>query len=295
MGYCLTGSTREEAMFIFWGGGCNGKTVFIETMRSCVGPDYAIELSTNALVRARYGDDPERALVPLPGIRLATTTELREGQQLNAQLVKRITSGEPVRVRALYKESSEFHPECKVIMATNHKPRVSEDDEGTWRRLLLIPFNQKIPDDKINRNLRAELLEELPGVFAWMVRGCREYQKNGLKPPKSVLAATQEYRSDEDFLSEFLDAYCSTEDPQAWVSSSDLGAAFGNWFKRSGGKYVPSPKAIAERLKQRGFVSKKRGIAGWCGLDLTKEAKAWLELTPEGRVSKLIKMEREAT
>ena len=295
LGYCLTGSTREEVIFIFWGGGCNGKTVLIETVRACVGSDYAIELSTNALVRSRYGEELERALVPLPRIRLATTTELREGQQLNAQLTKRITSGEPVRVRALYKESSEFHPECKVIMATNHKPRVSEDDDGTWRRLRLIPFNQKIPADKVNQNLRAELREELPGVVAWMVRGCLEWQKRRLDPPKSVLAATDEYRSDEDYLSEFLDE-CTTENAQACVLAGDLGAALGIWFKRSGGKYVPSSKAIAERLKNRKFVKKRlHGKRGWRGLDLTREARGWLNLDPTRRVSDLIEMEKEHT
>ncbi len=290
-GYTLTGDTREEVMFFVYGGGLNGKTTEMEAVRACFGPDYAVELPSNAMTLNKNGDEPERALVSLEGARLATMMELRENQPYNVQYMKKVTSGEPIRVRCLYKESYEITPVAKVWTATNYKPRIVVDDDGTWRRIMLIPFDQKIAPENVNRNLARELREELPGILTGMVKGCLAWQKQGLNPPESVLAATREYRSDEDWLTEFLEE-CTETSPKSWVSAADICAVCEHWFKRSGGARAPSSKAIAARLKQRGFVPKKRcHKRGWPGFKLTSEAQGWLRLDPTRRVSALVEKE----
>lgn len=279
VGYSLTSSTAEEAMFILHGGGANGKTTFLETVRAALGGDYAVELAVNALTVRKFGDELERLLAPIPGVRLATTIELREGQQLHEQAVKRLTSGEPLRARWLYAESFEFVPTCKVWMGTNHRPTVTGDDDGIWRRLRLVPFEVQIPPEERDGNLREKLREELPGVLRWAVEGCLAWQRDGLAVPESVQDATREYRSSEDVMGGFLAEYC-TRGAKMWVSSATLRRGLERWCKELG-EETPTMRALGDRLKREGFTGgnqgKRAGVRGWVGLDLTPEARASLD------------------
>ncbi len=275
MGYSMTGDTTEECLFICYGGGANGKTTLIEGVRAVFGSDYAVELSPSALTINRNAEDLDLALSPLLGARLATTTELRDNQKLNEQSVKKICSGEPVRARQRYHDSFEFCPNVKLWTATNHKPTVSGDDDGIWRRLRLILFDQKFEGDQINRNLRAELREELPGILNWAIEGCLAWQQGGLSPPQSVIDATQDYRDAEDQIAGFFDECCE-ETPDLWVSTGDIRSALAAWCKTSGA-YVPSTNTLTARLRRRGFVAEKRARKrGWRGLTLTEEARSTL-------------------
>ena len=275
VGYSMAEDSTEECMFICYGGGANGKTTFLESVRAIFGSDFEIEISASALTISRHAADLDRALAPLPGVRLATCTELRDGQRLNEQSVKRICSGEPMRSRQLYHESFQFVPVCTLWMATNHRPTVSGDDDGIWRRLLLVLFDQQFEGDQINRHLRAELREELPGILNWAIEGCLAWQQDGLNPPKAVLDATEEYRNTEDQMAGFFDECCE-EAATLWTSTSDIRSALAIWCKTNSA-HVPSMNALTAWLRRRGFTPEKRSQKrGWLGLGLTPEARTSL-------------------
>jgi P4 family phage/plasmid primase-like protien len=269
VGYSLTGSTVEECMWILVGGGQNGKSTFLETIRGAFGRDYAAELNAGTLMirRDNVDEEMEVLLAPFDGPRLLSSIELRDGQRLHEQNVKRVTSGEPIRVRHRYSDSYEIVPTGKVWMGTNHRPSVTGDDDGIWRRLRLVPFEVQIPEADRDLHLREKLRDELPGVLAWAIAGCLDWQRNGFTVPDVVRNATRDYRSSEDVVGAFLDE-CTELGRALWCSSKDLHAALVKWCKANG-EIAPTPKALGDRLVRRGFPKRKVGdVRGFEGLQL---------------------------
>ena len=140
----------------------------------------------------------------LKGARLVTTSETDEGVFLNESLIKQLTGGDAITARFLYGKEFEFRPEFKIVMATNHKPRIRGTDTGIWRRIRLVPFTQAIPEEKQDKRLPEKLLAELPGILNWALEGCRQWveasksSRSGLPECEAVRTATQEYRTEQD-------------------------------------------------------------------------------------------------
>ncbi len=260
-GYSLTGDTREQCMFLLWGSGCNGKTTLLGRLRAVFG-DYAINtpFSTFELKRDTQTND----LAALYGRHLITASETSDQRRLNEGRVKAVTGGDPVTARFLYGEFFDYVPTFKLWLSMNYKPIIAGTDEGIWRRVRLVPFNQsfKGKEDKLlDRVLDAELL----GILNWAVQGCLQWQAMGLAEPKAVLDATQAYRDEMDVFGDFIGERCevgsSLED-----TTSHLHSAYANSCKDSGEK--PRSKIwFGHRLAERGFTQTMIGHArGWRGI-----------------------------
>src|SRR5262245_61474280 len=120
LGYCLTASTREQMLAIFWGGGSNGKSTLLETMLSVLGADYAIPVKPELLMRSR-GERHPTEVASLFGKRLAIASESDDGRQLNEGLVKQLTGGDKLQARRMREDFWEFSPTHKIVLQTNHK------------------------------------------------------------------------------------------------------------------------------------------------------------------------------
>ena len=205
-GYSLTGDTSERAVFILYGIGMSGKSVFIKTMRAVLG-DYGMRTPTDTFMKKAAGGE-NRGLARLKGARFVSASESEDGDRFAAALLKDVSGDEPIAARALYQEQFEYHPEYKVWLATNDRPRVSAEDQAIWDRLHLVPFTVRVPDEERDVRLMEKLNAELPGILAWAVRGCREWQESGLGMPEEVRAATEEYRAEMDSLGDFIEERC---------------------------------------------------------------------------------------
>jgi putative DNA primase/helicase len=264
-GYSLTGSTSERAVFFLHGAGRNGKSTFLETLRALLG-DYAQRTPTQTLIIKRDGGIPND-VARLKGARFVSASETEDGKRLAESLVKEITGGDTIIARFLRAEFFEFRPEFKLWLGTNHKPLVSGTDPAIWDRIKLIPFTQRIPDDEVDKSLPAKLLAELPGILAGAVRGCLEWQRDGLRVPSEIKAATEGYRTEMDTVGRFLDECC---DPAAGAreGAEALYKAFQAWCEANG-EYTRSNKWLSQRLEERGFEKKRSGATGrneWQGL-----------------------------
>ena len=231
-GYALTGDVSAEVLFFFVGAGANGKTTFLRVLQDLLG-DYARSVPTDLLIgdENKGGATPER--MALMGSRMAVCQETAEGKALSAANVKQITSRDKISARGLYQDASEFEPTHKLFLGTNHKPRVRSADEGTWRRLFLVPFTVTIPESERNPHLLEELRAEHAGILSWAVRGSVAWQvagggRLGLAAPESVLRATNHYRAAEDVLGPFLEDLC-VRVPDARVDKPDLLRAYLHW------------------------------------------------------------------
>jgi len=206
VGYSLTGDTSEQSIYFCFGRGANGKGRFFEALRHVLGPyAYDAPFSTfEASARATIPND----LAALCGRRFVTASETAENTRLNEARLKALSGCDPLTARFLNQEFFTFTPMCKLWLAVNHKPRVTDDSLGFWRRVKLIPFPHTFEGAADDKHLDEKLHAEAQGILAWAVRGALEWQERGLEPPKTVQAATDEYRRESDPLAEFVATKC---------------------------------------------------------------------------------------
>jgi putative DNA primase/helicase len=278
VGYSLTADVSEQCIFLAYGEGANGKSTFLKTISRVLG-DHACNLAFSAFeIKGRSSIPNDIAVVA--GKRLVTSVETNEATRLNEGRIKALTGGDPVTARFLYGEFFTFQPVAKFWLAFNHKPRVVDDSHGFWRRIHLIPFIHIFSGPEKDKQLDHKLFAEAPGVLNWAIRGCLDWQKDGLVVPPIVEAATNEYREESNSVAAFLDDRCCI-DSGGWASSGDLFAAYCKWADEQDEEYPLDRRAFGIRIsKVEGVVSKKLGkerTRGWSGIKLKgTEAVAFL-------------------
>ena len=197
--------------------------------------------------------------------------EIGIGKKLDEALVKQLTGGDPITSRFLFQEYFEHRPSFKLFMAVNHLPEIRGVDHGIWRRLHLIPFNVVIKEEEMDKGLVHRLERELPGILAWAVQGCLEWQKSGLAMPSSSMSALHEYREETDKIADFVTDCCSQE-REARVPIKTLYDTYKSWAEDNEGDAL-TKKSFGQYLKQKGYKQGKcDGVRFWKGLRLRSEA-----------------------
>ena len=263
VGYCLTGVTSAHALFFLYGTGANGKSVFANVVATILG-DYACTAPMDTFVETR-GDRHPTDLAGLRGARFVTAIETEQGRRWNESKVKAITGGDKISARFMRQDFFEFYPHFKPVIVGNHKPAIRNIDEAMKRRMHLIPFTVTIPLDRRDPRLTEKLLAERDGILAWAVAGCLAWQREGLKPPASVLAATEEYFEAEDAIGQWIEERCLLANTHR-EGVSELFSDWREWAERAG-EYVGSVKRFSELMATRKFEKCRltggaRGIAG---------------------------------
>jgi putative DNA primase/helicase len=263
VGYALTGDVSEQSMWFLHGSGANGKSTFLAVLLAVFG-DYGMQAHPELLMEKR-GDSHPTERADLFGKRFVATIETEEGRRLAEALMKQLTGGDRVRARRMREDFWEFEPSHKIFLAANHKPGVRGTDHAVWRRIKLVPFTVTIPEAEKDPRLPEKLKAELPGVLAWAVRGCLDWQREGLAEPEEVRAATAAYRKEQDTVVAFLAACCSLH-PSLKAKASALFEAYTDW---SGDKDMTS-RAFGDRLRALGYDTGQRTKAGyfWEGIGL---------------------------
>jgi putative DNA primase/helicase len=255
VGYGLTGDVSEQCLWFFHGAGANGKSTFLGTILAMMG-DYGMQAVSELLMAKAHESHPtERA--DLFGKRFVATIETEDGKRLAESLMKQMTGGDKMRARKMRQDFFEFDQTHKIFLAANHKPVIRGTDHGNWRRIKLVPFTVTIPDEKKDKTLPEKLKAELPGILAWAVRGCLDWQRNGgLAEPDEVRQATANYRAEQDTVAGFL-ADCCVTHQEFRVQTSLL---FKAYVEYSGDKFM-SQKTFTQRMADRGYPS-ERGTGG---------------------------------
>jgi len=258
-GYSISGDTREQILFVCYGTGSNGKGIFLNTLRKALG-DLGHNMPFSTLEQQERGGIPND-LAALVGRRFVTASETNQSARLNEARVKALTGCDPISARFLHGEWFTFQPVAKFWLAVNHRPRVSDDSFGFWRRVRIIPFLRQFSGTNIDLWLDDKLSAEMPGILAWLVRGCLAWQQRGLDPPDCVRAATDEYREDSDLLADFIGERCIAE-PYRFATGSDLFKAYRAWAEGHGfrEKETLGQREFGRRMAEK--FSKKRQNTG---------------------------------
>lgn len=279
IGYSLTGCTTEKAVFVPFGGGDNGKSTLLSTVRQLV-EEYAVVLQVDTLMVRQESNNTQADLADLRGARFVQTSETEEGQRLAQGKLKRITQGMGV-IKAVrkYENPIEFQESHKLWMDTNRKPSIRDaDDAATFSRLHPIPFTIRIPKDRIDRRLPAKLLEEGEGILAFIVAGAKIWYQDGLNQPPEVRAANEEWRTEMDRLARFLAERCVIGDGFT-VQASVLFAAYKRWCEENEEKILCN-NDFAQKLAEKGFGKRhnERGTL-YLRIGLRAEETSWI---PDG-------------
>ena len=257
LGYSLLGEVREHVLPIWVGDGANGKGTLRDIVRYCLG-DYGIEVDPGILMSGPEKHPTER--MDLLGARFVACSETNRNAGLNEATMKRLVGGDPIRARRMRQDMVEFLPTHTLVMMTNQLPKVSGDDGGVWRRILVIPFDVVIPKHERNTQLRGQLEAEAAAVMSWIWDGWLAYRDQGLTPPEAVQARTEEYQADSDSVGRFL-ADRMLSGPHFHVAAREAYAEYVRWCSDAGEQHG-SEKEFAEAMRRKG-VGKRRTKAGF--------------------------------
>lgn len=269
VGYTLTGDTREETLFFAHGPTNTGKSTFTEAIKGTLG-DYAMTADFETFLKRRDIGNPRPDIARLAGARLVASLEVDEGKRLAEGLVKLLTGGDTVTTRFLFSREFEFVPAFKLWLAANHAPGIKPHDEAMWRRIKKVPFEHVVPEKTRDPKVKAQLREpSIAGaaILAWAVRGCMEWQGDGLGTCEAVEGATRDLRDRMDPLKDFL-AECCILDGYIWTSAADLRQEYEEWAKENGVKPVYGKK-WGESLRSHGCESRSVSEGrGWQGVGI---------------------------
>jgi P4 family phage/plasmid primase-like protien len=252
LGYFLTGLSSEQLWFFFHGVGSNGKSVLITLLENLMG-DYATKIPTEMLMQHnRTSAGPAPDLLLLQGKRLVFCNETKEGQRLDDARLKDLTGGDTIIGRPLYSNKHiSFSPTHKLVVVGNYHPTVSDDSHGFWRRVVLYPFSVTIPQGQQDKGLLEKLILEGPGILNYLLKALKIYFANGLEIPNTLTKATQEYRTEQDVVQQFLDDECVTA-PEKTIPRSTLYSKYTLWCSGNG-LYGVSSNRLSRKLKAKGF------------------------------------------
>jgi putative DNA primase/helicase len=257
LGCTLLGLAGEEILIICFGHGCNGKSVFSNVVHKIMG-SYAVTAAPSILTTRKPGDaGPRNDLASLAGARYVSINELQAGDRLDEQVVKLLAGREPISARFLHQEFFEFVPSFTPWLRTNHKPIVTGEDDGIWRRLVLLRFGRTFADHEKDPELEKKLLAERDGILLWMIEGARKYLADGLKLSPRMKAEWNTYRTESDLLGEFL-ADKAIKDPGGKISQHSLYTDYQLWCRDCGVRAL-SKKSFTQRLAERGHPEAKSG------------------------------------
>ncbi len=263
LGYTISGKPKEQVFGIFYGSGANGKSTLVNAVSDLLN-DYSVSVEPSSLMKQKM-EKVRSDLARLKGANLAVTSELAMGEILDAALMKRFTGGERITARKLYQNEISFVPRATFIMTTNNLPVIDGSDQALARRLILLPFDVKIPEHERDHNLEATLAQERSGILNLLLEGLNDYQKNGLSIPEDLKQETEKYVEASDLIGCFLRDVAEFGDG-CTIGAKDLFNQYWCWCAENSVKPLSRPN-FKRSLEKKGYTQ-KRSNAGfqWVGM-----------------------------
>jgi putative DNA primase/helicase len=252
-GYALTGSTREHALFFFYGTGRNGKGTFINTLEWILG-DYSKVAAMETFTESK-NDRHTTEIAALMGARMVTSQETDEGKRWAESRIKSMTGGDPITARFMARDNFTFIPQFKLLISGNHRPGLRNVDEAMKARLHLVPFDITVPPERRDVRLAEKLRAEASGILAWAIKGCKEWDRIRLAPPLAVRKATDEYFQGQDVVGMWLNENCDVG-PGVRGNQAELYRDFKRYCL-DGGNYAVNRQRWLDALELKGILPTK--------------------------------------
>lgn len=266
-GYGISGHATEQSYVLLHGTGGNGKSVFTSALYDVFRPITAsVGIETFLAAGGQQdGSSASSDVASLRGHRLVLTSEAETGARLAEAKLKRLTGGDPITARFLYREPFTFMPQFLLFISTNAVPEVRDNSDGIWRRVKIVEWKEQFTGARRDNGLSAKLRSEAQGILAWAVRGAVAWYAEGLGEPKSVTDTVNHHRAESDKLLEFYPG-ALVDDPDGWITRADLYALYVEWCEKEGHSRPWQNTTLYQELIARGVQPAKRGTRGFKGI-----------------------------
>jgi P4 family phage/plasmid primase-like protien len=292
VGYCLTGSTEEQKFFMLKGEGNNGKSVFLNILQRHILKGLSVSVPVETVIQSRFrrkSNESTPELVALVGMRLCNAGEAPKGAKLDDSVLKDLTAGDEVSIKDLYKGLDNMQNTAKIFIRCNNMPKYDASDKGVRRRIVVVDFLNKIPDEEVDLTLERTLAEEKEGIFNWAVDGAEEWYANRLKIPVSCLLSAQQYADQNDPLKDFIDS-CMDLGSGLEIERGEFYRLYTEWAFAAGEGEVKSARWVGDEMRQKGFIkdNAQRKILGqvlrfYSGIGIRAEGQKEVEKVVEAK------------
>jgi len=237
-GYALTTDTSHELALWLSGPRGSGKSTALLGLQTMLGARSGV-LGLSDIERNRF------ALANLPGKTLVVATEQPSSFIRSTDVLNAIISGEPIQVERKYKDAYEITPRAKIAWAMNETPRVSEANNGLFRRVKVVQF-PALAEDERDPRMKAMITEEGPGILNWALEGLQRLRERGyFDIPECVQDATREFQEANDIPASFVEECCVRE-PGTRTQAGRLYKEYKAWCEESGHRAMSSTRMASE-------------------------------------------------
>ena len=278
LGLSILGGSEQDVFPIYYGErGRNGKTTLFTVLEKILGNDLVYSFNNELILEQTYTKhsaiaSPDK--MAFKGKRLIFSSEISKNRKIDTTEVKKLTGGDAITGRHLYKSEDTFFPTHTMFLFCNHFPSADAEDNAFWERVIVVPFEisfvknptynwERLEDVKKEQ----QLMKEQSGILSWLVRECIDYQKNGIIIPNICKEETFLYRDSEDYFSQFLNETCEFNDDFN-LKSNDLFLLYKSWCILHNIK--PSLREFSIDMKKRFIVKRKNTGFIYYGIRIVK-------------------------
>ena len=252
LGYSLSGSTREQVMFLLYGKGSNGKSTLTEEIAHVLG-DYGDNIKSDVLMQQKNANNSTYSIAKLQTTRFVETGETDDGGRLAESQVKILTGGDSISAQFKYGNEFSFKPKFKIWMSTNNRPNIRGTELGIWRRLVVFPFKNTFTDEQKDKDLPDKLKAESDKILGWCIKGFQKYQElNGFIITKMQEDEVSEYKQQMDVVSRFIAQECRLGDDLS-IDAKELYKKFKEWADDNT-DYKLKESKFSENLIEKGIT-----------------------------------------
>ena len=264
IGYSLTGFTSEQAFVIMQGGGRDGKSTSINAIDHMMG-GYAMNANIKSFLSNDYGGgadaSPDIARLAGPA-RFVHLSEPKKAAKLDEAAVKTLTGGDKITARKLREDFFEFYPSFKMVLPCNPLPIITSADYGTWRRILLLEWTERIADAEDDKHFTDKLKTEASGILNWAIEGLGDWMHEELTPPRAVVSAVRRYKGDSDPIGEWMDERCDLGAHLPKILQKDLYEDYVVWADEND-YFKPFARSFGNNLTSKQIKSVRQSGMSW--------------------------------
>jgi len=251
LGYSLSGSTKEQCMFLMFGNGSNGKTTFQEIVNHIMG-EYGDNVNSEILMQQKMQTNNSFTIARLKDARYVETDETDEGEKLAEGTVKRMTGGGQMSAAFKYANEFSFMPKYKIWMATNNKPIIRGTDLGIWRRIFPFPFIHTFTEEEKDKDLPEKLRAEADKILGWCIKGFQIYNESKtIKKPQCLEDEIKEYKEQMDVIAQFINSECRIN-PTSNVTCRNAYKSYKSWCMDNNA-FLMSEMKFSKELQKKGY------------------------------------------
>ncbi|MFH1033818.1 MAG: phage/plasmid primase, P4 family [Pseudomonadota bacterium] len=250
MGYCLwPGQHYKKALLMVGPKDC-GKSLLQEVIRQLLGPD-----NCSAVNMADLEDQFQRVALHRKKANICGETSANFFASEN---FKRLTGGDPIQAAYKGVDSFTFDTPAKLIFAANEFPKVRDQSEAFYERMLAVNFPRqfKLGGPWVDpHRLERIIPQELPGIFHLAVARLYHLRRRGaFSQCQASYLYLNQYRLENDHISRFVMERCDLQDFDGGIPEGPKAAvytAYKGWCEDNGLKKPKDSSAFWKAVRQR--------------------------------------------